>query len=501
MERSSCSDLDHELGNDLKIIINDSVFNVAKTDLVKNCDFFRALFQSGMRECRQQAITLQSVGAPGFLVLLQVLHCERPMLSIDQITEAIQCTAFLQAPALTKHLISIINSENCLLMYDTSATYGVWELFHQSALFIRDMHADLKEDLLTLPRELVEYVESLLPSSYVAVCSHSPINQSSELLRNTQRNVFHLDEEEGEWKVLTHLPASTSTTMAGMAVLNNKLYIIGGVHDVSKRVLELGYCYNPATNIWSTIHGPQQLRYNLTLIGHEGCLYAVGGEYNKTLLSSVERFRECEGGWSFASPLDCPAAAVPSAVTMTRIFICLWRGKGTTDLLEYLPEDNQWLLLTTLTHQSSYALHMVAHRDNLFVMRNGPCGDFLLCMMDCYNLSSGQWTSLSSQYNSLFTAVIKGDSAFTLSRHATTEYAVDGCRWRQKRTMKCFGRIGSIYTFQLRLPKTSVSNMEKSLDLTKRQIPSPEASSKDVQVSLREQILKVFLLGLSECKM
>ncbi|KAF6721033.1 Kelch repeat and BTB domain-containing protein 13 [Oryzias melastigma] len=159
MERSSCSDLDHELGNDLKIIINDSVFNVAKTDLVKNCDFFRALFQSGMRECRQQAITLQSVGAPGFLVLLQVLHCERPMLSIDQITEAIQCTAFLQAPALTKHLISIINSENCLLMYDTSATYGVWELFHQSALFIRDMHADLKEDLLTLPRELVEYVD------------------------------------------------------------------------------------------------------------------------------------------------------------------------------------------------------------------------------------------------------------------------------------------------------------------------------------------------------
>uniref|UniRef100_H2L4U0 Kelch repeat and BTB domain containing 13 n=1 Tax=Oryzias latipes TaxID=8090 RepID=H2L4U0_ORYLA len=452
MERSSGSGSDHELGNDLKIIIDDCVFTVDKTGMVENCEFFRALFQSGMRECRQQEIKLQGVGAPGFMVLLQVLRCERPMLSSDQITEAIQCTAFLQAPALTKHLISVINSENCLLMYHTSAAYGVWELFHQSALFIRDIHFDLKEDLLTLPSQLLEYVESLLPSSYVAVCSHSP---SSELLPDIQRNIFHLDEEEGEWKVLTHLPRSTSTTMAGMAVLNNKLYIIGGVHDVSKKVLELGYCYNPATNSWSTIHGPQQLRYNLTLIGHEGCLYAVGGEYNKTLLSSVERFRECEGSWSFASPLDCPAASVPYAVAMTRIFICLWRGKGATDILEYAPELNHWLLVTTLTHQSSYGLHMVAHRDNLFVMRNGPCGDFLLCMMDCYNLSSGQWTALSGQYSSLFTAVIRGDSAFTLSRHVTTEYTVDGCRWRQKRTMKCFGRIGSIYTLQLRLPKAT----------------------------------------------
>lgn len=461
MEPSTCPHLDHKAGyckaaDTLRVNINGNIFTVDKAAVAENCEYFRALFKSGMKECRQEEIQLQCVGVLGFLVLLQVLRSEQPVLNSDQIVEAIECTAFLQVPALTKHLINIINSENCLLMYHTAATYGVWELSHQSALFIRDMYADLKDDVSTLPSKLVEYIESLLPNSYMAVCSHSP---SSELLQDVQRTVCYLDEEHREWKVLTHLPVSTSTTMAGVAVLDNKLYIIGGVHDVSKKVVETGFCYNPAMNLWSTICGPQQLRYNFTLIGHEGCLYAVGGEYNKKVLSSVERWPS-DGGWSFVSPLPCPAASVVSVVAMNRIFICLWKGKGATDIHEYVPGRDQWLLVTTLIRQHSYGLYMAAHRDNLYVMRNGPCDDFLLCVMDCYNLSSGQWTAMCGQYGnskgSLFTAVVKGDSVFTLSRHVTTEYAVEDCRWRVKREMKGFGRIGSIYTFLMRLPKTNV---------------------------------------------
>ncbi|XP_022597952.1 kelch repeat and BTB domain-containing protein 13 [Seriola dumerili] len=454
----------------LRVNINGSSFFVDRSTLADNCEYFRALFQSGMRECREEEIQLHCVGVLGFLVLLQVLDGKQPVLNSDQIVEAIECTAFLQVPVLTKHLINIINSENCLLMYHTAATYGVWELTHSSALFIRDMYADLREDIHTLPNKLVEYIESLLPSSYMAVCSHSP---SSKLLQDVQRTVCYLDEEHREWRVLTHLPGTTSTTMAGVAVLNNRLYIIGGVHDVNKKVVEKGFCYDPAANTWSTICGPQQLRYNFTLVGHEDYLYALGGEYNMKALSSVERYRVSNGSWSFVSPLPYPAASVVSAVAMNRMFICLWKGKGATDILEYIPEPDQWLLVTTLIRQHSYGLYMVAHKDNLYVMRNGPCDDFLLCVMDCYNLTSGQWTAISGQYGnskgSLLTAVVRGDSVFTLSRHVTTEYTVDEYRWRVKCEMKGFGRIGSIHTFLMRLPKASKSIMGKCLDLTQDQ--------------------------------
>ncbi|XP_067452912.1 kelch repeat and BTB domain-containing protein 13 [Thunnus thynnus] len=475
MESSSCPDLSQQPGHckpldRLRVNIRDSIFAVDKTILAQNCEYFRALFQSGMRECQQEEIQLHCVGAMGFLVMLRVLEGERPMLNSDQIVEAIECTAFLQVPALTKHLINIVNSENCLLMYHTAATYGVWELSHSSALFIRDIYTDLKEDVHALPNKLLEYIESLIPSTYMAVCSHSP---STELLQDFQRTVCYLDEEHKEWKVLTHLPVNTSTTMAGVAVLDNKLYIIGGVHSMSKKVVETGFCYNPATNSWSTVAGPQQLRYNFTLIGHEGCLYTIGGEYDKKALSSVERYRVSNGSWSFVSHLPCPAASVASAVAMSRIFICLWKGKGATEIHEYVPEKDQWLLVTTLIREQSYGLYMVAHKDNLYVMRNGPCDDFLLCVMDCYNLSSCQWTAMSGQYGnskgSLFTAVVRGDSVFTLSRKVTTEYTIEDYKWRLKCEMRGFGRIGSIYTFLMRLPKATIPLMGRSPDLTKGQ--------------------------------
>ncbi|XP_034536252.1 kelch repeat and BTB domain-containing protein 13 [Notolabrus celidotus] len=465
MESSSCP----EPGlckppHSLRVCINHSSFVVDRCVLAENCEYFRALFQSGMRESLQDEIQLRCVGVLGFMILLKVLDGEKPMLNSDQIVETIECTAFLQVPVLTKHLINIINSENCLLMYHTASTFGVWDLSHNSALFIRDLYPDLQEDVHTLPQALVEYIESLQPSSYLAVCSHSP---SSELLPDPQRTICYLDETSRGWKVLTHLPVNASTTMAGVAVLDNKLYIMGGVHDVSKKVVESGFCYCPAANTWSTICSPQQLRYNFTLIGHEGCLYALGGESNMKSLSSVERFRVSDGSWSFVCPLPCPAALVTSAVTMNRIFICLWRGQGATDIHEYVPEQDQWLLVSTLIRQHSYGLCMVAHQDNLYVMRNGPCEDFLQCVMDRYNLSSGQWTAMSGQYgnskSSLFTAVVRGDSVFTLSRQVTTEFTVEEQTWRLKRQMEGFGRIGSIYTFLMRLPKTRAPHKENSV--------------------------------------
>ncbi|KAM4602976.1 kelch repeat and BTB domain-containing protein 13 [Polymixia lowei] len=480
MEASSCpsSEADSQepdlckslnlLGRDsLTVSVDDSVFVVDKALLAQNCEYFRALFQSGMKECQQEKIHLRCLGAVGFVVMLRVLDGERPILSSNEIVEAIECAAFLQVQALTKHLINIINSENCLLMYHTAATYGVWELSHSAALFIRDMYSDMQDDVHALPSELLEYVQSLIPSTYMAVCSHSP---SVELLQDLQRTVCYLDEEVKEWKVLTHLPMNTSTTMAGVAVLDNNLYIVGGVHDVSKKVVDTGFRYNPASNTWSTIPSPQQPRYNLTLVGHEGCLYALGGEYNRKAMSSVERYRVSNGMWSFASHLPCPASSVASAKAMNRIFICLWKAKGATDIHEYVPEKDQWVLVTTLVRQQSYGFCMVAHQDNLYVMRNGPCDDFLLCVMDCYNLTSGQWTAMPGQYGnskgSLLTAVVRGDSVFTLNRMVTTEYTIEDYKWKTKREMKGFGRIGSIYTFLMKLPKTTASLTGTSEALT-----------------------------------
>lgn len=473
METSSCagSEIDVRkaiyqptgfMGKTVKVKFAESVFTVDRSLLEEHCEYFRALFQSGMKECQEDEVCLQVPSARGFLVALRVMHSERPMLSGDEIVDAIECTAFLHIELLTEHLINIITSDNCLLMYHTAATFGLLKLFRSAALFIRDIYEDLKEDVKGLPEDLIEYIEPLVPSTYIMVGSHSP---TIKLLQDFMRTVCYLDEDEKDWKVLTHLPLDASTTMAGVTVLDNKLYIVGGVYDITNKVVESGFCYDVSTDTWSTFSGPRQLRYNCTLVSHVGELFVIGGEYEKNIMSSVERYKVSSDTWSFAANLPRPATTVACAKAMRRLFICLWRPKDATEIYEYIANKDEWMLITTLVRHQSYGHCMVGHRDNLYVMRNGPSDDFLKCMIDSYNLTSGQWTAMPGQYENskgaLFTAVVRGDSVFTVNRRATVEYAIEDNKWRTKKEMTGFPRIGSMWTFLLRLPKKSRELLQK----------------------------------------
>ncbi|XP_017295513.1 kelch repeat and BTB domain-containing protein 13 [Kryptolebias marmoratus] len=450
----------------LTIVIGDTHFSEEKMLLVQSCDYFQALYRSGMKECQQDKIHLQCVRARGFFIALAVLRGEMPTLDEDDIVEAIECAAFLQVTPLTKHLINLINTDNCLLMYHTAATFGLMDLYHATALFIRDMYSDLEEDVKkTLPSELISYVESLTPSVYVAVGAHVSCGGETSI-HAASRTVCYLDEKENNWKVLTDLPLEASTSMAGVAVLDNKLYIVGGVHGVHKQVVKSCFCYSVENSSWTRITSPAQLRYNLSLLGVDGCLYAIGGEYERTEMSCVELYNIKRGTWTFAAHLPRPAAGASCTKTMSRIFVCLWRPMETTEIYEYVQKKDEWQLITTLIRHQSYGHCLVGHRDNLYVMRNGPSDDFLRCLMDCYNLNSGQWSSLPGHFanskGSLFTSVVRGDSVLTLNRSMTLEYKVEEKNWKPRRQMKGFPRSGSLWTFLLRLPDVHMLQDEVS---------------------------------------
>ncbi|XP_028286339.1 kelch repeat and BTB domain-containing protein 13 [Parambassis ranga] len=444
----------------LTIVVGDTHFSEEKMLLVQSCDYFRALYRSGMKECQQKEIHLKYPHARGFLIAMAVLRGEMPVLDGDDIVEAIECAAFLQVTPLTKHLINLINADNCLLMYHTAATFGLMDLYHAAALFIRDMYDDLQAEVRkTLPPELISYVESLTPSVFVAVGAHVTCGVD-ETIHAASRTVCYLDESGDKWKVLTDLPLEASTSMAGVAVLDNRLYIIGGVHGLHKQAVDASFCYTVENNSWSRIASPAQQRYNLSLVGVDGCLYAIGGEYERTVMSSVERYHVKTGRWTFAAHLPRQAAGAACTKAMSRIFVCLWRPMETTEIYEYIPGKDEWQLVTTLIRHQSYGHCMVGHRHNLYIIRNGPSDDFLRCLMDCYDLSSGQWSSLPGHFanskGSLFTAVVRGDSVFTLNRSMTLEYTVHDKCWKPRRQMKGFPRSGSVWTFLLRIPDALV---------------------------------------------
>ncbi|XP_067100822.1 kelch repeat and BTB domain-containing protein 13 [Osmerus mordax] len=479
----------------MRVRVEESLFTVERTLLEQSSEYFCALFRSGMRDCQQDELYLKGgVRARGFLIALSVCRGETPDIrDPDELVEAVECAAFLQVAPLARHLCDLVDSDNCLLLYHAAAVYGLPALFRSAALFLRDAYADLKEAAeSSLPAELLRYTESLSPATYVALGTHSP---SVELLHDCFRNVCYLDEEEGEWKPLTDLPTLCSTSMAGVTVLDNRLYIVGGVYGYGKDTVDCSFCYDPEKGAWCMLPGPQQPRFDFTLLGLEGRLYAVGGEHKKRTISSAEAYDVVGGEWTFIRHAPRPVASAACAVARRRMFVCFWKPPETTDIYEYIPARDEWTLVTTMIKPQSYGHCMVAHRDNLYVMRNGPSDDFLRCLMDRYNITTGQWTALPGQYinskGALFTSMIRGDSAFTVKHMLTLEYSIAGDLWKPRRQMKGFPKSGSLWTCLLRLPKTRTgkSDGEKRGSLTDKNIPLTSSQKTDIWVTMGTQAM------------
>ncbi|XP_053575889.1 kelch repeat and BTB domain-containing protein 13 [Bombina bombina] len=438
----------------LHVKVEGTLFSTEKDVLMEHSEYFRALFQSGMKESSQDEIQLQSLGSMGFLIMLRVLAGERPILSCEEILQAVECAAFLQVELLTKHLVNLINSDNCVVMYHAAAIYGLLEVFHAAALCIRDIYDLVEEEVRCLPTDLYEYIDSLLPSTFVAVGAHTP---TIEFLEDVSRTMCYLNEQENKWESLGCIPEHASTFLAGVATLDNKLFIVGGARGANKQVVEMSFCYDPDSHTWSDFACPHQLRYEVSLVGHEGHLYAVGGEFERVPLASAEKYSLSSQTWSFIKELPQCAAGPPATNTMGRIFICLWKPLDSTVIYEYDILKDDWISVTSIKRTQSYGHCMVGHNDNLYIMRNGPSDDFLRCTMECFNLTTQQWTALPGQYvnskGALFTAVVRGDSVFTLNRMSTLVYKVEDNTWRPAKEKAGFNKGGHLHTFFLRLPR------------------------------------------------
>ncbi|XP_041671200.1 kelch repeat and BTB domain-containing protein 13 [Cheilinus undulatus] len=473
----------------VRVKVEESWFTVERALLARNSNYFRALFHSGMIESHQDELHLKGgVHARGFLIALAVCRGEIPTLTDpDELVEAVECAAFLQVECLVQHLCDITDSDNCLLLYQAASVFGVHALFHKAALFLCDAFDDLWEAAeSTISEELLQYSQSLSPSSFIAIGTHSP---SMELLHDSFRVVCYLDEKAGEWKHLTNLPTLCSTSMAGVAVLDNRLYIVGGVYGYGKDTVDASFCYNPDSGVWTALPGPQQPRFDFTLLGHEGRLYAIGGEFQKRTISTAECFNVEKREWTFIQHAPRPVASAACAVARRRMFVCFWKPPDTTDIYEYIPAKNEWKLETTMIKSQSYGHCMAAHRDNLYVMRNGPCDDFLRCLMDCYNITTGQWTAMQGHYinskGALFTAMIRGDSVFTVKHMLTLVYTITGDGWKPRRQMKGFPKSGSLWTCLLRLPKTGPVTPQLEAEVKDEVMPLPDTSEGFVEALLQ----------------
>lgn len=82
---------------------------------------------------------------------------------------------------------------------------------------------------------------------------------------------------------------STRRSSVGVAILNGRLFAVGGYDGVARQCLNSVECYDPEADEWSMVEPMTQRRSGAAVAVLENMVYAVGGHNGPDIRKSVER--------------------------------------------------------------------------------------------------------------------------------------------------------------------------------------------------------------------
>ncbi len=105
------------------------------------------------------------------------------------------------------------------------------------------------------------------------------------------------------------------------AVLNGKLYVLGGIINSSNAVTGAVEVYDPATNSWGTAASMPTPRYGATAQVSGGKIYVIGGQGALGLLGTTEVYDPSTNTWSSSASMPTPRVHAASAVIGSLIHV------------------------------------------------------------------------------------------------------------------------------------------------------------------------------------
>jgi N-acetylneuraminic acid mutarotase len=138
-------------------------------------------------------------------------------------------------------------------------------------------------------------------------------------------------------------PLPTPRSSPGAAVLQDGIYVVGGIGARNTPVMEI---LDPSSGEWRT--GPSMVvaRDHFVLAPVNGKLYAIGGRIGNAArnLDTVEIYDPATETWSFGAPLPEPRSGISGAVVDGRVYIFGGEDPGQThgEVFVYDPAADSW---------------------------------------------------------------------------------------------------------------------------------------------------------------
>lgn len=157
--------------------------------------------------------------------------------------------------------------------------------------------------------------------------------------------VEEYDPLTNSWTTKTPMP--TPRIFFGIAVMENKIYVIGGDAgnwDVGEVLTNVNEVYDPSTDTWETRTSMPTKRLGLSASVVDGKIYCIGGrtgEPGYAKVSATEIYDPSTDTWTTGKRIPIPVSNHASAVVTKRIFI-MGGEVGVTLNQIYNPETDTW---------------------------------------------------------------------------------------------------------------------------------------------------------------
>ncbi|MCW3999181.1 MAG: hypothetical protein NWE93_02970 [Candidatus Bathyarchaeota archaeon] len=153
---------------------------------------------------------------------------------------------------------------------------------------------------------------------------------------------------EPGWSTLTPMP--TARGSFGVAVVNAKIYAVGGINGSANQPLSVNEEYNPATDTWRTRASMPTPRSGFAIAVYSNRLYVFGGTLGNGYVGNSEVYDPQANSWQTVASMPTPRADLCACVVGDKIYLIGGKCYSSispyyveTDLIEvYDPATDTW---------------------------------------------------------------------------------------------------------------------------------------------------------------
>ncbi|HEX2947439.1 MAG TPA: kelch repeat-containing protein [Clostridia bacterium] len=181
-----------------------------------------------------------------------------------------------------------------------------------------------------------------------------------------------------------------------VAVINEKIYVVGGGYNAVEE-------YDPATNTWATKSSMVNSRFGFKAAVVNNKIYVIGGENGSgTALSSVEEYDPATNVWTTKASMPTARYNHELVVVDNKIYVVSGKVSSytTTPAVEvYDPGINTWATKTPLS-TSRDCFQIAAVNNKIYAMGGyysniEPSTGMILSSVEEYDIATDSWTTKS----------------------------------------------------------------------------------------------------------